>query len=356
MPDLRTSIQDARMHKRWSDLEACARQLLTADPQSVYAIQLIGESLEKRGRTDEAIQHYEKALEIDTDNESGSGQTGFLQRLDILYFRANRYEDCLRVCRYYAARHPDRWDAWNRLRRAAERTSNSQLSSAAKERADTIKAEEEAAHRAREVHHQRWMALFEKKLYAMGLKMRAPLLSQREKCIPEPELDAPDDEWGQWLQDTADIDTLDAEVHAALAASVELERTEINERLGPLRRMTAQERRKAIFRELGDLKAGGVGSLVFTDREMLDNSVRLTPLCCEISAREYPGSELPPLGEEERKSLVSCGFARLELGYFSRYSFAHNQADVETLAEIVMEVFEILGSSTDFEILIERHP
>lgn len=108
---------------------------------------MIGEALEKQGRVGEALLYYEKALERDREEKHEIGYTFFLKRLDILYYRAGRYEDCLRISEYYTKRHPENWDAWNRLKRAAKKTGNSELSSYAKKRADEIRNKQGIAKR-----------------------------------------------------------------------------------------------------------------------------------------------------------------------------------------------------------------
>lgn len=146
MPELDDKIHNARMCKQWHKFEAFARELLAQQPNSVYAIQLIGESLEKQGQVENALVYYEKALEIDREEKQEiGGHTFFLKRLDILYHRAGKYEDCLRISEYYTDRHPENWDAWNRLRRAAKKTGNAEISSYAKKRADEIRNRQGAA-------------------------------------------------------------------------------------------------------------------------------------------------------------------------------------------------------------------
>jgi tetratricopeptide (TPR) repeat protein len=348
-------INEARTRKQWDELESCARELLAQEPNDIYAIQLVGETLEKRGRVEEALQYYEKALGIDSEGQHSVGHTHFLKRLDILYHQTGRYGDCLRVCEYYTSRHPDSWDAWNRLKRAAKKTGKSELSAYAKSRADEIKSSLEAARRASEARYQQWKALYGEKLREMGFEPVTPAdrLAEAHKS-PPPSLDAPEEEWGKWLQETTDFDRLEAEIQAGHYATVELERRAREERLGPPRKMTPEQRYRTILNGLTELKTGNIDTIIFSDREVNDNYVQLTEEICEVSSRAWPGSKLPPLDKEQEDALKAMGFSRPDDSDHSpNYVMNHLNLSIEQLANIVKEAFEIIGSPQNFEIVVE---
>ncbi len=127
LSQLHEKIVRSRMSTKWDKIILFAKRCLEIEPNDVYALQSIGEALEKQGQTLEALRYYEESLEADKKEKPEIGHTFFLKRLDILNHRLEKYDDCIRVCEYYTKRHPDSWDAWNRLRRACERTSNSTL-------------------------------------------------------------------------------------------------------------------------------------------------------------------------------------------------------------------------------------
>ena len=226
-----TQLQAARMRKQWRQLERYGRQMLAQKPDDVYALDLLGEALEKQGRIDESLQCYESALEVDCRERPQVGHTFFFQRLDILYHKLGKYHDCFRVCQSYVDRHPDTWDAWNRLKRAARLTSNLALGLRAKERADEIKEAEEDLARFREAFSQRVTELYLAELQERGLLTRGTAVPESART---PEVDASmpgpgasDEEWGRWVQETTDLDRVDAEVRAFrdayTEASAELE-------------------------------------------------------------------------------------------------------------------------------------
>ena len=231
MPVSIPDVQGARMHKQWRKLERYGRQMLAQKPDDVYALDLFGEALEKQGRIDESLQCYERALEVDSRERHQVGHTVFFKRLDILYHKAGRYHDCLRVCQSYVDRHPETWDAWNRLRRAAKLTGDLPLSSHAKEQADEIKEAGKDLARFRESFRQLVAELYLAKLQERRLLTNGATAHESVRT-PEvdagmPDLDAPDEEWGRWVQETTDLDRVDARVRAfrdAYAeASAELE-------------------------------------------------------------------------------------------------------------------------------------
>lgn len=192
-------IQKTRMSRQWDKLESHAREMLSQEPDSVYLIQLVGESLEKQGRPDEALDFYEKTLEIDDQQKHRLGHTFFLKRLDIIYNRAGRYNDCLRVGQYYTARHPDCWDAWNRLWRASVKTGNTEIGDHAKKRAEEIKQQQEKRKRSEETRNRRSKVLYESKLQELGFDPHETVETKLERLknelAPAPDLDASGDEW-----------------------------------------------------------------------------------------------------------------------------------------------------------------
>ena len=336
-------IHRARMGKRWRALEKCARQLLASEPNSVYAIQLLGEALEKQQKVAQALQSYELALAIDSAEKAETiGQTFFLRRLDILYHRARRYEDCHRVCEYYTRRHPDSWDGWNRLRRAAKRIGDASLSAKAKEHADEIRERQEARRRAEEQKQDRFTAIYEEKLRAMGYDPEA--MAQEG---PHPSFDASDEEWGEWVRRTTDGERIDAEISAGLDAIRELEWEELNERLGPPRPMGAEERRRLLLRTFGQLpEAGRSGFITYTDRSFPDNWVQLTDEVCVVSLRNWNGAA--PLKAAQVQALRARGFHSSPDNVIR-----HKGLSTGELAALIEELFEILGSTADFELVVE---
>lgn len=339
------------MRKQWGKVESYARKWLEQEPHDVYAIQSIGEALEKQGHIDEALQYYERALEADRQENREIGHSFFLKRLDILYHRAGRYEACFRVCRYYTRRHSSSWDAWNRLRRAAQKTGNPELSTAAKERADEIKAQREAEKRAREARYQQWKIMYEQKLKEIGVKLGSQPSDLREE--PHPSLEASDEEWGMWIQRTTDFEKREAEIQAGLYATVELERKEREEELDPPRKMTEMEREQIIHDELGKLKSGQNDIVIFSDRKRPDNYVQFAGGVCEVSSRAFPASKLPPLNESQVEALLAMGFKQPNAPeQLSNCFINYKNLSIEQAAKLVGAAFKILGSPQNFEIVV----
>jgi tetratricopeptide (TPR) repeat protein len=347
-------IHEARSRKEWDRVESYAREWLASEPNSIYVIQLIGEALEKQGRVREALKCYEAALRIDSEERCKIGHTFFLKRLDVLYHRDGEYQDCLRVCQYYTSRHPESWDAWNRLRRATEKTGHRQLSAYARARAEGIKRGKDEAKHLRDLRQQRFGALYEESLRQLGYEphpsqdseITAPNVS-----LDPPSRDASADEWGNWAQQTTNWQRLDAEVQAMLSAGAQMERMEFEEQLGPPQKMTVGERYETILSALAEVDTGNVESVVLSDRLMLDICVQVTQEQCEVFLNAWDASSALPWDDRQHRSLISLGFNHSSDSVGSDYRMNRRDVSHGQLASALEDVFKALGSSPDFEII-----
>lgn len=116
--------------KEWSTLEARAKKILAQCPVSVNAMMGLGRALEKQGKVDEAVDCYESAIAVLRPRRKPHAH--FMKRLDILYRRLRKWEDCFQVCLYYADAFPYSPDAFHRLARAASHVEKNELRDAAK--------------------------------------------------------------------------------------------------------------------------------------------------------------------------------------------------------------------------------
>lgn len=165
--DLTALVRADRRAKRWAEAEQHATALLEREPDNAYGLLWLAEAYEKQGRTDLAIARYERALELDARRPERVPKSVF-RRLDILYNRARRYDDSQRVCARYTERYPESSDAWNRLSRAAGRTSDADLSESAGIEADAIRAEREYKRARDRARGERLLALYEARLAELG--------------------------------------------------------------------------------------------------------------------------------------------------------------------------------------------
>ncbi|MFO7696976.1 MAG: hypothetical protein R6X16_07455 [Anaerolineae bacterium] len=201
--------------------------MLEDDPEDVYGIQLVGESYEKEGAVEQAIQQYEAALQIDSRATSTLAQSYFYQRLDVIYNRVKRYSDCVRVCQQYADRQPDYWDAWNRLRRAARNTGDVELSQRAAENARKLRESFEMCAARNKARSEWWGALYVARLAELGYgpdghkALGGTAQAPGTESSP-PDYDASDDEWGTWVRESTDSDEIDAQQQAILDATAQL--------------------------------------------------------------------------------------------------------------------------------------
>lgn len=218
-------INQARRQKQWKKLAHYAEKMLAEDAEDIYALQVLGEALEKQGLVDAATDCYERAWKLDKRRQHNVGHTTFLKRLDILSNRAGDYQQCLEVCEYYVHYHPDSWDAWNRLKRAAKNTGNSERSMQAKLRADAIKEERDEKERREKERYEEWKQIRDGKLRELGYDPQTleDLIREAREGEPHPSLDASDEEWGLWLQRTTDLDKIEAEMEAGFYAAILLE-------------------------------------------------------------------------------------------------------------------------------------
>lgn len=166
--NLRHEMRDARKQKDWGALRDDATALLKSDPDDLDAQVAIGESYEKEGQIDLAVQAYERALPLEGHGSAAAASVAF-KRLDILYTRAGRYDDSLRVCRLYTERFPDSWDAWNRLRRAARNAGDGELALTAGSEADGIRFEREYRRERNRARGARLLELYEARLAELGI-------------------------------------------------------------------------------------------------------------------------------------------------------------------------------------------
>jgi len=86
----RFKIIGARQRKQWDKVKYYAQKQLDLEPGDLFAIDAIGEALEKQGFVDEALQQYERAILADRPRYFIDKHTFLLKRLDILYHRGNR--------------------------------------------------------------------------------------------------------------------------------------------------------------------------------------------------------------------------------------------------------------------------
>ncbi|MFO7696975.1 MAG: hypothetical protein R6X16_07450 [Anaerolineae bacterium] len=164
---LRSAMRAAKRQKDWAALREHAAELLQSDPNELEAQVAIGMSYEKEGLTDQAVQSYEQTTPLLGHGSAAVASTLF-RRLDILYTRAGRYHDSVRVCRLYAERFPDSWDAWNRLRRAARNAGDGELSLTAGIEADAIRSEREYVKERNRARGARLLELYEARLAELG--------------------------------------------------------------------------------------------------------------------------------------------------------------------------------------------
>jgi tetratricopeptide (TPR) repeat protein len=344
-------IQRARQAKNWKALRRCGETFLQSDREDIYGLQLVGESYEKTGEVDQALGCYENALSIDARLDQGSiGHTLFLQRLDILYNRANAYSDCLRVCRYYVARHPDSRDAWNRLGRAAKHVGDHDMASEAKRRAEAITQEREEARQRIEKRSTRFGELYEQELRKLGYDPDDEGLDSDEQ---PPSDDASDHEWGDWAGRTTDRDRIEAKIAAGLSATLALEWEDLERKLGPPRAMSPEARLALVEAALGRLpECAGGGFISFTDRSSRENWVQLTEQYCNISLRDWP--DATPLSETQKEQLEEMGFLTLAgQDTMTDSLMDHTRMDRGMLARFVLQLFSLYGSAPDFELVVE---
>jgi hypothetical protein len=165
--NLRHAMRAAQREKAWSALREHAAALLQSDPYDLDAQVAIGVSYEKEGLTDLAVQSYEQTTPLLGHGSAAVASTLF-KRLDILYTRAGRYHDSVRVCRLFAERFPDSWDAWNRLRRAARNAGDGELALTAGIEADAIRSEREYVKERDHARGARLLELYEARLAELG--------------------------------------------------------------------------------------------------------------------------------------------------------------------------------------------
>jgi predicted Zn-dependent protease len=120
-------LHQALQNKDWKEVEYWAREWLKTNPNSVYLYEKLGEVAEKQGRVVDAILHYETCFRIFRDHHDRSRKE-FIKRLDILYQREQLYEESYNLCQWYVENYSYDWDAWNRLKRAARKVGNIELS------------------------------------------------------------------------------------------------------------------------------------------------------------------------------------------------------------------------------------
>jgi len=161
-------VRTDRRKKRSAEAERHATALLQSDPDDLDAQVAIGVSYEKEGLTDLAVQSYVLSSPLLGLGSAAVASTPF-KRLDILYTRAGRYDDSLRVCRLYVERFPDSWDAWNRLRRAAKNSGDSELASDAGIEANGIRFEREYRRERNRARGARLLELYEARLAELGI-------------------------------------------------------------------------------------------------------------------------------------------------------------------------------------------
>lgn len=337
-----------RNSKQWGKYESLARASLKQEPNDVYLIQAIGQALEKQGHSDEALKYYEKALEVDRQENHEIGHTFFLKRLDILYHRGGRYDDCLRVCKYYTRRHASSWDAWNRLRRAAQKTGNTELSLIASEHADNIKAQSEAEKKAQEIRDRQWRTLYERSLKEQGFEPHPSSGDLDEE--PHPSFEASDEEWGMWAQDTTDMERIEAKLQAAFYATEELEGMGREEIGG----VTIKSSHNSIASALWDLQEKG-GFVIFS---VGDYYVQFT---CRIDDIEIYGEAvsdeyLPDertLDPSQITELIQRGWnAPPEPNYYRTFT-ARTDQDRQAISKEVIETFQVYGVSSEEPLQIE---
>lgn len=116
--------------KEWGRMEVFAKQILVQYPASIYAMKRLGKALEKQGKVNKAIGCYENAIAV--ARAARSGHVHFIKRLDILYRRLKKHEDCFQSCLYYADTHSDSPEALNRLARSANLVGQNELGNVAK--------------------------------------------------------------------------------------------------------------------------------------------------------------------------------------------------------------------------------
>jgi tetratricopeptide (TPR) repeat protein len=75
---------------RWRDDATLAVQTLTVNPRSVMAHNTSGQLLEERGRLDDALAEYRRALDVDPQDE------GALNNVGNVLFKLDRYDDAIR--------------------------------------------------------------------------------------------------------------------------------------------------------------------------------------------------------------------------------------------------------------------
>ena len=165
--NLRHAMRAAKRQKDWAALRQHAAELLQSEPDELEAQVAIGVSYEKEGLTDLAVQSYEQTTPLLGHGSAAVARTPF-KRLDILYTRAGRYDDSVRVCQLYTERFPDSWDAWNRLRRAARNAGDEELSLTAGIEADAIRSEREYVKERNRARGARLLELYEARLAELG--------------------------------------------------------------------------------------------------------------------------------------------------------------------------------------------
>ena len=349
--DFYERIQQARRTKNWRVLERCGEELLDARRGSIYGYQILGEALEKMGKTQEALRLYEDALRVDSHRHRDTvGQTAFLKRLDILYNRSMAYDDCLRVCRYYVDRHPDSLDAWNRLKRAAKHTGRPNLASEAQQHADRIQRQHEIARKLKEARTERFRELYAAELHKLGYHSDVELADGDE--LPPPD-GASAEEIAAWMERTTDGTRIDAELSAGLAAIEALHWEELERKRGAKRSMSPESRLKLVTRAIERLpECAHGGFITFTDRDNRENWVQLTDQYCNVPQRDWLVDSPAQLAQRDR--LKELGFMSTDGLDRSADSLRdHTAIEPHALAEFVLEIFSRLGSSSDFEIVVE---
>lgn len=129
-------LHELRRLKQWGAVEAWCRKRLDEQPDHYGAWSALGQALTEQCRLAEAAAAHEKAFVLASQHYGLTAE--HYKRLDILYWRMGRYEDCLRVAQAYVAAYSS-LDAWNRLRRAAAKLGMTALSEEAQGKCDHLK-------------------------------------------------------------------------------------------------------------------------------------------------------------------------------------------------------------------------
>jgi|WetSurMetagenome_2_1015567.scaffolds.fasta_scaffold75486_1 hypothetical protein len=173
MNSVRDRVFAARMSREWAKMQRHAQEWLAQEPESIEAMETIGEALEKQSAVDEALDFYERAFEAARKRNVPCYTA--CKRLDILYYRRSRYEDCLRVCQYYTMKSPDYYDSWNRLQRVTKKLGLLDLNAIAREKVAVFKrrgeeweAKKAASAAEQDANHRLFVSAYRDELRRLG--------------------------------------------------------------------------------------------------------------------------------------------------------------------------------------------